>query len=103
MGSFAGERVERVRGIIVPVALNEALTKLRTGVRVLLPIIAWDESEPEPDLAAVPPGDYADALHDPDGARRSPQFKPVTGGEDGGRIGAPGAAPLSTRSHDGAM
>jgi Uma2 family endonuclease len=49
----------------------QKLTKLllraigdRAEVRVQLPIYAADESEPEPDLAVVPPGDYDEAHPD---------------------------------------
>lgn len=74
LGLFEDERVELLRGVIVAMAPNDPphaspvqrLTKRlvlalgdRAEVRVQLPIIAVDDSEPEPDLAVVPPGDYA--------------------------------------------
>ncbi len=76
LGLFDDERIELIRGVIIAMAPNDPphaspvqrLTKLlilalreRAEVRVQLPIVAWDESEPEPDLAVVPSGDYASA------------------------------------------
>ncbi|MBX3270656.1 MAG: Uma2 family endonuclease [Sandaracinaceae bacterium] len=70
-GVFADERVELIRGVIVRMAPQgpshagpiEVLTELlvpplvgRARVRVQLPLIGPDESEPEPDLAVVPLG-----------------------------------------------
>jgi Uma2 family endonuclease len=71
-GVFEREHVELVRGVIVRmspqgaphagaiVLLNEALVRALAGrahVRVQLPVIAPDESEPEPDVAVVPLSD----------------------------------------------
>lgn len=73
LGLFDEERIELIRGVIIAMAPNDPphaspvqrLTKLlvlrlhdRADVRVQLPILAWDESEPEPDLAVVPVGEY---------------------------------------------
>jgi Uma2 family endonuclease len=33
----------------------------RAGVRIQLPLALTDDSEPEPDIAVVPPGDYGEA------------------------------------------
>ena len=70
-GVFAGEPVELIRGVIVRMVPQgpphagpiEVLTELlvpalvgRARVRVQLPIVAPDDSEPEPDLAVVPVG-----------------------------------------------
>lgn len=75
-GAFRDEKVELIRGVIVRMVpqgpphagpiqrLNEILVLRlagRASVRVQLPIIAPDESEPEPDLAIVPRGDYDEA------------------------------------------
>lgn len=72
-GTFDRERVELIRGVIVRMSpqgaphagpiqrLNEVLVPRLLGrahVRVQLPLVAPDESEPEPDLAVVPLGDY---------------------------------------------
>jgi Uma2 family endonuclease len=74
LGMFEGERVELVRGAIIKMSPNhpphafsvEQLTQVlvvallgRARVRVQLPLLAADESEPEPDLAVVPLGDYS--------------------------------------------
>lgn len=74
-GAFRDERVELIRGVIVRMPPQgpphagpiQRLTELlvlrlagRAKVRVQLPLLAPDESEPEPDLAVVPPGDYDD-------------------------------------------
>ena len=73
MGAFEGERVELLHGVVVNMSPSEPehaspidrLTVVlvraladRARVRVQQPLIAWDESEPEPDLAVVPLGDY---------------------------------------------
>ncbi|MEQ8456479.1 MAG: Uma2 family endonuclease [Sandaracinaceae bacterium] len=75
-GAFADERVELIRGVIIrrppqgPTHTSpiDRLTELlvlklsgRARVRVQGPLIAPDDSEPEPDLAVIPPGDYDDA------------------------------------------
>jgi Uma2 family endonuclease len=72
-GLLDDERVELLEGVIVskspndpahasPVQLlNEVLVPVlvgRASVRIQLPMIAVDESEPEPDVAVVPVGDY---------------------------------------------
>ena len=79
MGVFEGERVELLYGTLVAMTpQNPAhmspigrLTMLlapalagRAIVRVQGPLIACDESEPEPDFAIVPPGDYRTAHPD---------------------------------------
>ena len=73
-GVFGEDRVELLHGIIVAMSPNdpphaspvEILTEIlvpalagRARVRVQLPILAADESEPEPDIAIVPIGDYS--------------------------------------------
>jgi Uma2 family endonuclease len=75
MGAFADERVELLYGQLVTMtpqgtahsypmrALNKLLVQRlgdRASVQVQQPVAASDESEPEPDLAVVPPGDYLD-------------------------------------------
>jgi Uma2 family endonuclease len=72
-GAFGDERVELIRGVIVRMGPHGAphagpiqrLTEIlvrhlagRAAVRVQLSLIAPDDSEPEPDLALVPPRDY---------------------------------------------
>lgn len=72
---FRGERVELVHGIVlqmspigpshssIVVRLSEILLPRLLGratVRIQQPFIAADESEPEPDVAVVPLGRYAD-------------------------------------------
>jgi len=72
-GAFDDERIELLHGVLVDMSPNrpehanpvERLTMSlapalvgRALVRVQLPLIAGDESEPEPDVAVVPPGDY---------------------------------------------
>jgi Uma2 family endonuclease len=74
-GEFDRERVELVRGVIVtmsPIGSRHAevvarLTRLLVRgvedlavVRVQSPLAVASDSEPEPDLAVVPPGDYSD-------------------------------------------
>lgn len=76
LGFFERERVELIHGMVVRMApigpphsevltrLNERFTQAlaaRARVRIQLPLIAWDESEPEPDVAVVPARSYADA------------------------------------------
>lgn len=74
LGVFEGDRVELIRGSLVEMApndpehaspidtLNALLVRAlgdRALVRIQQPIVAGDESEPEPDVAVVPPGRYA--------------------------------------------
>ena len=76
-GLLANEKVELIRGLIVRMspqgahhaAAVQKLTQLlvvalgipgRAAVRVQLPLALGEDSEPEPDLAAVPPGSYKD-------------------------------------------
>ena len=78
-GFFRGERVELVHGIVVAMApikpphsnavgrLGETLVPRLLGravVRIQQPFLAHDDSEPEPDVAVVPPGRYVDAHPD---------------------------------------
>ena len=78
-GTFDREHVELIRGVIIRMSPQGAphagpiqrLTRLlvpallgRADVRVQLPLIAPDDSEPEPDLAVVPLGDYDHAHPD---------------------------------------
>ena len=73
LGLFEDERVELIRGVLVKMSpqlaphastvqkLNQLLiTRLqgRFVVRSQLPIALSDDTEPEPDIALVPPGDY---------------------------------------------
>lgn len=82
LGFFTGERVELIRGIVVrmvPIGpphvevvdrLNELLVPALLGrarVRIQQPLLAADESEPEPDVAVVAPGSYARSH--PEGAK----------------------------------
>jgi Uma2 family endonuclease len=76
MGAFADERVELLRGTLVEMSPNDpahasplallgellilALAR-RAHVRIQLPLVAADDSEPEPDLAIVPLADYSTA------------------------------------------
>jgi Uma2 family endonuclease len=75
LGVFEGEKVELIRGVMVemsPTGLEHVfvvtrLSKLliqaladRGQVRTQQPFAASDESEPEPDVAIVPAGDYLD-------------------------------------------
>lgn len=79
MGAFEDERVELLEGVIVTMSPNypehanpvQLLTELlvpaligRASVRIQLPIYAARESEPEPDVAIVPLGDYGHAHPD---------------------------------------
>jgi len=74
-GLFEHERVELVRGMVVEMSpigsrhadpvdfLNRLFVRAlgdRAVVRVQQPFAASDDSEPEPDLALVPPGRYLD-------------------------------------------
>jgi Uma2 family endonuclease len=74
LGFFRGERVELIHGIVVAMSpigpahadpvdvLNELLVqglRGRARVRIQQPYLAYDDSEPEPDVAVVPPGRYA--------------------------------------------
>ena len=76
MGAFEDERVELLHGTLVAMSPQDPghpspigqLTMLlvpslvgRALVRVQSPLVAVDESEPEPDLAIVPLGDYRSA------------------------------------------
>ncbi len=75
LGLLADEKVELIRGLIVRMspqgaphaAAIQRLTQLlvlalaasgRAAVRVQLPLALGEDSEPEPDLAVVPPGAY---------------------------------------------
>ena len=75
LGLFAREHIELIRGVIVRMSPQgaphaapiEVLTELlvpallgRARVRVQLPLIAPDDSEPEPDLAVVARADHAE-------------------------------------------
>ena len=75
-GLFEGERLELLEGVIVEMSpqdprhagtvhkLTRVLGHALAGgadVRVQLPLVASDESVPEPDVALVKPGDYEDA------------------------------------------
>ena len=79
MGAFEDERVELLYGTLVAMSpqdpghtspigqLNMLLVPSLVGralVRVQSPLVAVDESEPEPDLAIVPLGDYRSAHPD---------------------------------------
>ena len=76
LGFFDDERVELLYGVLVEMTPQDpehahpvqVLNKLllprllgRAEVRVQAPFAASDESEPEPDIAVVPPGDYRKA------------------------------------------
>jgi Uma2 family endonuclease len=69
------ERVELIHGTLVEMApigpphanVVDILTELlviklagRAKVRIHQPLLGWDESEPEPDVAVVPPRSYAE-------------------------------------------
>ncbi len=73
LGAFEDERIELLHGVLVDMSPNhpdhvspiDRLTTLlvpalvgRAQVRIQSPIVAGDESEPEPDVAVVPLGDY---------------------------------------------
>src|SRR6185295_14352342 len=76
LGAFENERIELLDGLLVPMspigpphssAVQELTTLLvvaflgRATVRIQLPFAALALSEPEPDVAVVPLGDYAKA------------------------------------------
>lgn len=78
-GLFAGERLELLHGLLLrmsPIgpAHSDAVRRLtrrfmlalgeRAVVSPQCPFVAGDESVPEPDLALLPPGDYATAHPD---------------------------------------
>jgi Uma2 family endonuclease len=73
LGVFDDERVELIQGVLVKISpqraphastvqrLNELLMQRREGrftVRVQLPLALSEDTEPEPDVAVVPLGDY---------------------------------------------
>src|SRR4051794_15137905 len=75
LGVFDDERVELIRGVLVKMSpspqraphastvqrLNELLMQRREGrftVRIQLPLALSEDTEPEPDVAVVPLGDY---------------------------------------------
>lgn len=73
LGFFRDERVELIRGMVVKMSpigpphasVVDRLTRLfvsllgeRALVRIQQPLLAFDESEPEPDVAVVPEGSY---------------------------------------------
>lgn len=75
LGFFRDERVELIRGMVVKMSpigpphasVVDRLTRLfvralgeRARVRIQQPLIAFDESEPEPDMAVVPEGSYVE-------------------------------------------
>jgi Uma2 family endonuclease len=77
LGLFDQEKLELLNGFIVRMSpqgvrhasIIQALTRLfmaalltprRAEVRVQLPLALGDDSEPEPDIAIVPPGPYKD-------------------------------------------
>jgi Uma2 family endonuclease len=76
LGAFEDERVELLRGVLFEMSPHgtrhaEAIRRLtrllsaaigsRALVQTQLPLALLDHSEPEPDLAVVPPGDYSAA------------------------------------------
>ena len=78
-GIFDRERVELIRGVVIRMSpigpphsdsVDELTEKLvtalvgRARVRIQHPFLAADESEPEPDVAVVPLGDYLTAHPD---------------------------------------
>jgi Uma2 family endonuclease len=80
LGAFVDERIELLEGLLVPMSpigtihcsAVQKLTALlvppligRAAVRVQLAFAALDTSEPEPDVALVPVGDY-DTAHPSD-------------------------------------
>jgi Uma2 family endonuclease len=77
LGAFRGEKIELIEGLLVPMSPigpphNSAVQKLaelfvprllgRANVHIQGPFAALDLSEPEPDVAVVPTGDY-DTAH----------------------------------------
>lgn len=74
LGAFEDERIELLHGVLVDMSPNDPehvspidrLTMIlapalvgRAIVRIQSPLIAHDDSEPEPDVAVVPLGDYS--------------------------------------------
>jgi Uma2 family endonuclease len=77
LGAFQSEKIELLEGLLVPMSpigpphysTVQKLTELllpallgRASVRIQGPFSALDLSEPEPDIAVVPPGEY-DTAH----------------------------------------
>jgi len=77
MGLFRNERVELLRGYVVQMSPQKSrhggavqslnhffvlalVASRRASVRVQLPLAVGDDSEPEPDIALVPPEEYRD-------------------------------------------
>lgn len=77
LGVFEGEKIELLRGVLVRMSPQgvahastiQRMTHLlvlslgasgRAAIRVQLPLALGDDSEPEPDLAIVEPGDYSE-------------------------------------------
>jgi Uma2 family endonuclease len=75
LGAFQDEKIELIEGLLVPMSPigaphSSAVQRLnaffvmalagRAAVRPQSPFAAHELSEPEPDLAIVPPGDYED-------------------------------------------
>ncbi len=75
LGAFGDDRLELLRGVLCLMSpqgsrhasiiqvLNRSLLGPLAGraeVRIQMPLALSDDSEPEPDLAIVPPGDYWD-------------------------------------------
>ena len=73
LGLFQGERIELLRGVLVKMlpqrpphastvqklnGLLAARLQERFGLRIRCPLALSDDSEPEPDVAIVSPGDY---------------------------------------------
>src|SRR5262249_17905091 len=80
LGLLGDDRVELLQGVIVAMSPNdpphaspvELLTEIlvsalvgRARVRIQLPFVAADDSEPEPDVAVVPLPDYSPNHPDP--------------------------------------
>jgi Uma2 family endonuclease len=76
VGLFRDERIELLQGVLVEMSpqgakhsatvqrLNKVLLRAldpRAEVRIQSPFAAMDDSEPEPDVAIVAPGDYDEA------------------------------------------
>lgn len=76
LGVFEGERIELLRGALVEMTpqgsrhahvlsmLNRIFMfglRDRAELRIQMPLAVSEDSEPEPDLAVVPPGDYSQA------------------------------------------
>ena len=74
LGMFLDERIELLRGVLVEMSPQKAphavaverlnylllpAVGARGRVRIQLPLALSDDSEPEPDVAVVPPGDYS--------------------------------------------